>query len=227
MKNLGKVILHIPAREGSKRVPKKNIREMNGKAMISYVIEAALQADVTENMYVNTDSIEIIKYVQANYKRMKIYKRDISLASDKASSDEFNDDIIKKLQPDTLIMVNPVCPLLGSQDIINAMECYKNSDCDTLITSTSTQMQTFCEGQAVNIRLDEQLAPSQFNNVITILNWAITIWDAKKFSQRMKNKGYASLGDKRIFCDIDPLSAIKISEEKDFIFAQQLLKSMS
>ena len=37
MKDLGKIVIHIPAREGSKRVPKKNLRHMNGKPMISFV----------------------------------------------------------------------------------------------------------------------------------------------------------------------------------------------
>jgi len=226
MKDLGKIILHIPAREGSKRVPKKNMRDMNGKPMISYVIDAALKASVTDNIYVNTDAQEIIAYVGKTYPNIKIYKRDPELANDKASSDQFNFDIINTLQPDTLIMINPVCPLIDADDIKRALEAYKKSDCDTLITSESTQMQTFCDGEAVNIRLDEQLAPSQENKKITILNWAITLWDAKLFSNRMNTNGFAVLGEKREFFDIEPIKATKVSEEKDFLFAEQLLKTL-
>lgn len=226
MKELGKIVLHIPAREGSKRVPRKNMRDMNGKPMIAYVIAAALEANVTQNMYVNTDANEIIEYVSANYPKIQVYKRDAELANDKASSDEFNYDIIRKLKPDTLIMVNPVSPLLSAKDIKGALEAYKKSDCDTLITSESTQMQTFCDGIPVNIKLDEQLAPSQDNGRITILNWAVTIWDAKKFTTRMQERGYASLGKNRLLFDIDPLHAIKVSKEKDFLFAETLLSSI-
>ena len=75
MKNLGKVVLHIPAREGSKRVPRKNIRLMAGSPMISYVIKAALMSGVTDNIYVNTDSEEIIDYVNREYSQLNIYKR--------------------------------------------------------------------------------------------------------------------------------------------------------
>jgi CMP-N-acetylneuraminic acid synthetase len=63
MKNLGKIVLHIPAREGSKRVPRKNIRLMAGNPMISYTIRAALMSGITDHVYVNTDSEEIIDYV--------------------------------------------------------------------------------------------------------------------------------------------------------------------
>lgn len=225
MKDLGKIVLHIPAREGSKRVPRKNMREMNGKPMISYVIEASLNAKITENMYVNTDSQEIIEYVEKRYPDFKTYKRDEKLANDQASSDQFNLDVINKFDPDTLIMINPVCPLITEDDIKNALEAYKKSDCDTLITSESTQMQTFCDGEPVNIRLNEQLAPSQDNGRITILNWAITIWEVSSFKKRMSEQGFAVLGEKREFFDIEPIKATKVSEEKDFLFAEQLLKA--
>ena len=227
MRDLGKIVLHIPAREGSKRVLRKNMRLMNGKPMIAHVIEATIRSDVTENIYVNTDAQEIIEYINEIYPSVKIYKRDPQLANDNASSDQFNFDIINALQPDTLIMINPVCPLIDESDIKKAVETYKKSDCDTLITSESTQMQTFCDGEPINIKLDEQLAPSQKNKKITILNWAITIWEVSSFKQRMKEQGFAVLGEKREFLDIEPIKATKVSEEKDFLFAQQLLKLRS
>jgi CMP-N-acetylneuraminic acid synthetase len=222
MKALGSIILHIPAREGSKRVPRKNMRHMNNKSMIAYTIEASIESNITPQMYVNTDSEEIIDFVKHNYSEFKTYKRDPLLANDQASSDEFNHDIIQTLNPDTLIMINPVCPLITKEDIINALQAYQLSDCDTLITSSSTQMQTFSDNKPINIDINTPLAPSQDNAVITTLNWAITIWEARKFSQRMEKKGYASLGENRLFFDIDPIHAIKVSEEKDFLFAEKL-----
>lgn len=224
MKNLGRVVLHIPAREGSQRVPKKNMRLMNGRPMISYAIEASLKSNVTKFIYVNTDSETIINYVTDEYPDCNIYLREKILANNTASSDQFNYDIISKLKPDTLIMINPVCPLIESVDIISALLHYKNSDCDTLISSNSTHMQTFCEGKPVNICVDEQLAPSQKNNQVTILNWAITIWDAKAFKHRMEEHGFAVLGGKRDFYEIDALKSIKVSIEEDFLFAEQVLK---
>ncbi len=223
MKNLGKIVLHIPAREGSKRVPRKNLRLMNGKPMISYTVEASIQANITPNLYVNTDSAEIAEYIKKNFPLFNIYNRDKELANDKASSDQFNLDIIEKLKPDTLIMINPVCPLIESYDIKKALDYFASSDCDTLISSNSTHMQTFCEGTPININVNEQLVPSQENRLITILNWAITIWDTHSFISRMKNNGFAVLGGKRRFYEIDPLKSVKVSEEKDFKFAEMIL----
>lgn len=220
-------VLHIPARAGSKRVPAKNLRIMNGQPMIRYAIDAALKSGVTDQCYVNTDSEEIIAYVTSSCPKMNIFLRAPELANDQASSDQFNYDIITKLKPNHLIMINPVCPLITAEDIRRAVEAYLASDCDTLISSSSTQMQVFCEGEPVNIALNEPLAPSQSNKRVTTLNWAVTIWDAQKFSERMEQFGYASLGENRLLFDIDPIHAVKVSEEKDFLFAEQLIRAMS
>lgn len=227
MKDLGKIVLHIPAREGSKRVPRKNMRLMNGKPMISYTIEASLKSNITEHMYVNTDSTEIIDFVNTTYKDAKIFKRNRLLASDTASSEDFNLDIINKLFADTLIMINPVCPLICPSDITKALDIYRKNDCDTLITSSSTQMQTFCGGSPINININEALAPSQENKKVTILNWAITIWDTKEFKKRIKKLGYAALGENRLLMDIELIKATKVSEEKDFIFAENIMRSQN
>jgi CMP-N-acetylneuraminic acid synthetase len=225
MKNLGKIILHIPAREGSKRVPGKNMRNMNNKPMIAYAVEASIKSNITSDLYVNTDSSEIITFIREAYPNFKIYNRAKNLANDKASSEDFNLDIIKNLEPDTLVMINPVCPLIESSDIKNALDCYAASECDTLITSNSTRMQTFCEGEPININVNEQLAPSQSNKLITTLNWAVTIWDAKSFKSRMTNDGFASLGKKRVLFDINQINSFKVSEEKDFLFVEKLIQS--
>ncbi len=49
----------IPARGGSKRIPRKNIKTFNGKPIIGWAIEAALQANCFEKVIISTDDKEI------------------------------------------------------------------------------------------------------------------------------------------------------------------------
>ena len=70
-----------------------------------------------------------------------------------------------------------------------AVEAFRASDCDTLITCQETRMQTFCNGQPINIDLTGPLAPSQHNPAVQILNWAVTIWDARAFMQSYARRG--------------------------------------
>ena len=85
MKN--KIIAMIPARLGSKRVPKKNIRLLNGIPLISYIIRAVKKAGCFDEIYVNTESEVIGKL--AIKEGVKFYKRPHALSSDFATNDDF------------------------------------------------------------------------------------------------------------------------------------------
>ena len=60
-----KVVAVIPARGGSKRIPKKNIIDFNGKPLIAWTIEAAKKSGLFEKIVVSTDSEEIAENEQA------------------------------------------------------------------------------------------------------------------------------------------------------------------
>ena len=133
MRDLGKVLAHIPARAGSKRVKAKNLRLLSGNPMLQYAVEAAINSKVFDDIYVNSDSDEMLAL--AENLGVKGYKRDPELASDTATGDEFTIDFIRQLQPDTLVMISPVCPLVTSADIIASLEAFQLSSCDTLFDS--------------------------------------------------------------------------------------------
>ena len=73
-----KIIAMIPARLGSTRVKKKNLRMLGGKSLISHIIEAAIDADVFEEIYINSEA-EIFRNIADKY-RINFYKRPQYLA---------------------------------------------------------------------------------------------------------------------------------------------------
>lgn len=221
MRALGKIVICIPARAGSKRVKAKNLRDLCGRPLLSYSISSAKECFPAEDIYVNSDSEEMLEL--ATNLGVSIYRRDANLASDTATGDQFTIDFLENIRADTLIMISPVCPLITSDDISRAVSAYQASDCDTLITCESTQMQVFCEDVPVNIDLSKQLAPTQENSPVNILNWAVTIWDVKAFITNFEETGSAYIGNKRLLYAIDPLHGLKISNESDFRMAESLI----
>ena len=221
MRNLGKTVAHIPARAGSQRVRIKNLRYLAGKPLIAYTITAARESKYLSDIYVNTDSPIIGQF--AEEMGVKYYKRSSDLTADNSTSDDFNYDIINSLKPDTLIMINPVCPLIESTDIDEVVEAYQRSSADAVITSTATSMQCFYKGESINIDTEAKLQPTQFNEPVHICNWAISIWDANIFAENYKIKGHAVFGNKLNLYKIDPVKSIKISTEEDFRLAEQIM----
>lgn len=221
MRDLGRIIGHIPARAGSVRVQSKNLRYIAGKPLLSYSIEAGLACSDLDEVVVNTDGDDLAALAQAY--GASIFHRDADLASASASGDAFTYDFMTKYPVDTLVMISPVCPLVSSADISEALNAFRNSDADTLITACETQMQTFCNGEPVNIDLHGPLAPSQDNDPVQTLNWAVTVWDCAAYKRHYEADGNAYIGRKRILHPIDPLHGIKISTETDFQTAEALL----
>lgn len=74
----------IPARGGSKRIPNKNIKDLNGKPLIAYSIEASL--DLTDEVYVSTDSSEIADV--ASSLGAKIIERPSEISGDTSKTEE-------------------------------------------------------------------------------------------------------------------------------------------
>ncbi len=91
---MSKIVAMIPARMGSKRIPKKNIRLLNGKPLIQYAIDAAKEAGCFDEIWVNSES-DIIKEL-ALESDVNFYKRPDEFASDTASNDQFTEDFFQQ-----------------------------------------------------------------------------------------------------------------------------------
>ena len=215
------IIAHIPIRKNSKRLKNKNLIKIDGKYLFEYAL-MQLKKSKIKDFYLNTDSEKIIKYAIRN--KINYYRRPKNLATDTATSDQFNYDFIKKKKPDILVMINPVCPLITFHDIDKAFDIFLNKKVDTLISSTKENMQTFVNNIPVNININQQLQPSQDNKKTDICNWAISIWDAKKFTDRFKKKGYAVWGKKRHFFNIPKNRGLKISKIDDLKIFKNIIR---
>src|SRR5437868_3566777 len=100
-------IAMIPARLGSKRIKKKNLRMLGDKPLIAHVIETACNSEF-DDVYVNSEASEL-EAVAMQY-GAKFYKRRAQLASDEATNDQFALDFMNAVSCDVLVQINPTSP---------------------------------------------------------------------------------------------------------------------
>ncbi|MDA9337362.1 hypothetical protein N9Q67_01515 [Planktomarina temperata] len=113
------MIIIIPARIGSKGIPRKALRPFRGKPLISWAIEAALLVP-NASVYVNTDGKDISDFIQNNYPNVIVYSRDESLSGDLITLDEVCLDFVRKNEFDddnVLITIQPTSPFITSEVI--------------------------------------------------------------------------------------------------------------
>ena len=131
------IISIIPARGGSKGIPRKNIRLINDRPLIYYSIEASKSCNLISETYVSTEDREIAEY--SNIYGADVIERPLELASDESSSIDVILHALDYLEsngklPDAFVLLQPTSPLRTSTDIENAINLFVENDCDSLVS---------------------------------------------------------------------------------------------
>ena len=217
-----KIIGQIPARHGSQRVPRKNLRRLNGQPLIAYAIAAAKAATTLSDVYVNSDSEEIGQLALAH--GVKFYKRPAELGGDHIVQDTFSYDFIQHIKPDVLVMINPVSPLIEGTDIDAMVRHFLEQRLDSLIATRQEQVHACYQGAPINFDPSRLLARTQDLIPIELCAWSVCVWNASIFAAHYEQHGHAVFCGKLGFYPLNRFKALKISTEEDFLFAELLMK---
>ncbi|MDE6126160.1 MAG: acylneuraminate cytidylyltransferase family protein [Muribaculaceae bacterium] len=137
----------IPARGGSKGIPRKNIKPLRGRPLIAYTIDAAKDAcrrlDLDErNIILSTDDEEIAA-VAENLGLAVPYRRPASLAADTSGSREVIIDAMdwaesRGIPFDTAVLLQPTSPFRTADDIIGCMKAFRAGETDMAVSVVET-----------------------------------------------------------------------------------------
>lgn len=216
----------IPARGGSKRLPRKNVLDLAGKPLIAWSIEAGLKSKYIDKVIVTSDDDEILGI--ANEFGSDTIKRPDELASDTATSFDAIKHTINNIDRyDYIVLLQPTSPLRTADQIEEAIELLESKSADAVISvcemdhsplwsntlPNDNSMQGFLRDEILNKR-SQDLEPYYR------LNGAIYICDTNRL---LEEKSF--LFKENIFAyKMDRESSVDIDEKIDFQFAEILIK---
>jgi CMP-N-acetylneuraminic acid synthetase len=131
----------IPARGGSKGIPKKNIKFLNGKPLIGYTIETALASGVLDYLVVSTDDDEISK-VCHSYPGVIVIKRPDELATDNATTESAlihacrELEKLEDIQIGNVLTLEPTSPFRSEETIKKTVALLMESGVDSVVALT-------------------------------------------------------------------------------------------
>lgn len=131
-----RVLAVIPARGGSKRLPKKNVLPLNGKPLIAWTIDAALEALSVDRVLVTTDCAEIAEVAMRHGAEVP-FLRPAHLADDTSSTNDVLMHLVNNLADDDfdiVLVLQPTSPLRTSQDIDEALQRFGTDEVDGVVT---------------------------------------------------------------------------------------------
>ena len=129
----------IPARGGSKGIPRKNMRLMHGKPLISYAIENALNCSLISTVIVTSDSEEILAYA-SQFDGVICLDRSSELAQDAVTLDPVIYDAVVRCEDklgikyDAVVTLQPTSPLLSVDTLTRALQSFINNEADSMIS---------------------------------------------------------------------------------------------
>jgi len=144
------IIAVIPARIGSKRIKKKNIKKFYGKPIIAWPIIAAKKSNIFDKIIVSTDSFQIA-LISKKYGAEVPFLRKKKLSNNKVGTSEVIVDAIENLNklninPTSICCIYPTAALIDSRDIVNGFKVhlkYKNQFVFTATEFASPVLRSF------------------------------------------------------------------------------------
>ena len=221
-----KIISIIPARGGSKGLPKKNILELAGKPLIAWTIESSLKSKYISKTIVSSDCDEILN-ISSKY-GSEILKRPDELASDTATTfDALKHTLENVGKYDYVVLLQPTSPLRSEKHIDEAIELLKEKNADAIISVCEVEHSPLWSNT-----LDENLDMSDFLREEVLnkrsqdlpkyyrLNGAIYIC---KTEELLENKGFF-IKENIYAYKMGKKHSVDIDEEIDFIIAEKLMQ---
>jgi CMP-N,N'-diacetyllegionaminic acid synthase len=222
------ILAIIPARSGSKRLPKKNIKMLLGKPLLAYTIDTVKKSQHVNRYIVSTEDKEIASI--SNTYGAEVLMRPIELAQDESSTDEVILNVLELLRdtdqytPDVIILLQPTSPLRTTRDIDSAISTFLTSPGESLISVTEFDHTPYWafrieRGFLKSEFTQEKLKRSQELPKLYRPNGSIFIIRTETF---LKNRSFYT--NHVIPYIMPPERSIDIDDEFDFSIAEFLLK---
>ncbi len=219
---MSKTLTIIPARGGSKRIPRKNLRKLNGLSLIEHsIIYAQNNIEYAQHICISTDDSDILEI--AKKYNVDVVKRPKELSGDLATTVSAIKHVLQTLDNnyENVVLLQPTNPLRPKKLLKEAYEIYSKSKSDSLITVSKNdkKLGKITDGKYIPYsykmgQRSQDIEPLYFENGLLYITKASLILEDK------------ILSDSNIAFIIDhPYSLVDIDVEDDFKFAEFVLNN--
>lgn len=211
-------VAFVPMRHVSERVPGKNYRPFNGRPLFHHIVSTLLRVDRVRQIVIDTDSPAIIDAVGSEFPNVQVVERPDDLrGGDVAMTDVLRHDA-GLFPSDWYLQTHSTNPLLRAATIERAFDAMEAADgeFDSLFSVTRHHTRLFdAAGRPINhdpaaLIRTQDLPPVFEENSNLYLFTAAQVAEGRRF------------GDRPLLFEMNPLEAIDIDDEDDFVLAEAL-----
>jgi CMP-N-acetylneuraminic acid synthetase len=213
----------IPARMGSKRLPKKNLRELDGVPLFARAIRKCQAAGCFDEIWMNSEDAAFGPLAEAE--GVKFHQRPFELGGDSATSEDFVTDFLLHHECTHLVQVHSIAPLLTTEEVKSFTEDWLAGGCDVMLSCIHDQIEVAYKDQPVNFTFSEK-TNSQDLTPTQRITWSITGWKRDTFLAARAAGKTATYSGKIGFFPVSGISGHVVKTETDLRVAEAIYRQM-
>ena len=211
----------IPARSGSKRLPRKNYLPFNSRTLVEIARDKCLKAGIFDQICITSDDPYFKKFT--DHRSVEFLLRPDSLANDHATTDKVVDFLFEERGTCTnLLWVNTVSPLQTLADIESCAQKLMEPDIDAVMAVNTLYQHCCVEGSPINFTVDVPFERTQ--DLIPIQRYVYSCmgWNRRVYTTA-RQSGFMGLFPGNIaLVEVGPLAGMLIKTEADFSICERL-----
>jgi len=215
-----KKIAMIPARMGSQRLKKKNLRELDGVPLITHAIRKCLQSGCFDEIWVNSEDVEFEAI--AKDEGVFFHQRPQELGNNQATSEQFVTEFLNHRDCDLIFQVHSIAPLLTVNDLQRFVNYCESSGKDCVLSCEEIQIECAYKEKPINFVYTEKTNSQELTPVQRV-SWSVTCWKRSSFLKAAAAGQCATYSGEVGFFNISKLAAHVIKTEEDLQFAEAVL----
>lgn len=221
---MGKTLAMIPARMGSQRLTKKNLRALDGVPLISRAIRKCREALVFDEIWVNSEDVAFKEIAEGE--GVQFHQRPAALGDNNATSEDFVKEFFRAHDCERIVQVHSIAPLLMAHEVRDFVSTWKASAHDVMLSCIHDQIEVAYNSQPVNFTFSEK-TNSQDLTPVERITWSITGWKRKAFLDAADAGKTATYYGSVGFYPVSAISGHVIKTQRDLDIAEALLGIVS
>ena len=184
-----KIISMTPARMGSQRLKRKNLRPVLGVPLVTRALRKCKSSHCFDEIWLNSEDL-ILKNI-AKEEGCSFHHRPSHLASNSATSEDFIYEFLYNHECDYIVQVHSIAPLLSVDSINSFVSHLKLNQPDVLMSVELIQLESLFQNQPINFDFGQK-TNSQDLKPLQRISWSITAWKRKTFLQAVDSGNCAT-----------------------------------
>jgi CMP-N-acetylneuraminic acid synthetase len=217
---MGKTIAMIPARMGSQRLTKKNLRKLQGVSLIVRAIRKCHEAGCFDEIWVNSENAEFGPIAEAENARF--HQRPEELGNNNATSEDFITEFLQMHDCERLVQVHSIAPLLTDAEVRDFVAAWQAGTYEVMLSCIEDQIEVAFKGEPVNFTFAEK-TNSQDLTPVQRITWSITGWRRDTFLTAKAAGKTATYAGTIGFFPVSAISGHVIKTQTDLDIAEAVL----